>query len=162
MKRIWTLLALACLGCAHPGAGAAMEPITPNPGTPADMKTTMGEHDGYTVEYDFRKEWHVTVRGLGPFRAGHAELRTPQHEAGLVQLQDEVVHGVQGLESYEGCGIGVTCGGLAIDVYIRDWHEVDEAIRRVGAPLKTLRLREKVCLIVDPFFRIYVLGKESH
>jgi hypothetical protein len=142
-----TVFAL-CLGlgaCAVPaltnGPRTGAVPGTVPFGSPSDMTTAEGNQHGYQV-YRCHRSWlHADspwwLQGAAVVGNGSYEfpwLGDKLYENALLsQMRDQVLVELSGLDVYA-TAIGAPCHGPrpAFVVTLRDWREVDEAIRRLG------------------------------
>jgi hypothetical protein len=143
-----TVLAL-CIGlgaCAAPvlTKGSRTDAVlgTVPLGSPSDMTTAEGDHPGYQVYRCHRSRLHAD----SPFwLQGAAVVGNRSHEfpwlvdklhenALVLQMREQVLVELKGLDVY-GTAIGAPCHGARVGfvVTLRDWRDVDEAIRRIGA-----------------------------
>ena len=121
-------------------------------GARADLKTTSGQYDGYRVETACREVACVGVIGTGT-RWFDGMERPPiddkTYRAGYERLRQEVSAELRGLD-LQSYSIGFSCqlADSGIDVWLRNWRQLDEAIARVGAKLKRESLKEPITLCI--------------
>jgi len=105
------------------------------------MTTAEGDYHGYEVYRCHRSRlpsdspwWLQGAAVVGKGTHEFSWLVDKPHESTLIsQMREQVLLELQGLD-VQGTGVGVPCHGprLAFVVTLRDWREVDEAVRRLG------------------------------
>jgi hypothetical protein len=146
-----SIAAPACRHARYPPLVTSAAALHPVVGSRADMHTTAGDKDGYHVDDGCRGTYCFDVVGLGSrWYPGMERERINENArfmAGFEKLRGEVTAALAGL-SVDSSGWGNMCRRGGAFFFIRDWRDVDEAIRRVGAFFRAQELRENVTICV--------------
>jgi hypothetical protein len=122
-------------------------------GSPDDVKTEPGAYGGYDVRKDCRGRLKHAIAIIG-----RGSVEAPWLVPGNGRTRDEDTAPVWrwlGSEDLTGIGVGVQqgCaqGQRGVSVYMRNWREVDAAVRSIGAGMAAGNLRGEVDVDVrDP------------
>jgi CheY-like chemotaxis protein len=143
----WSVAVCALyLGLPACAPRSTSRPVAAVPGTvplgsPSDMTTAEGDYHGYEVYRCHQSRlpsdspwWLQGAAVVGKGTHEFSWLVDKPHESTLIsQMREQVLLELTGLD-VQGTGVGVPCHGprLAFVVTLRDWREVDEAVRRLG------------------------------
>lgn len=148
-------LILMCLGsltaCAtysedtrRPSAVRSM----PAQGSPADVLTPAGVHDGYRVSKQCRRQSCV-----GVVASDGSRQFVGDDQRVLTTFRAELLHACSGLRSLVSSGIAGACDEQSrpeLVMWLYDWHEVDGAITCVGRELVRTTADDTVSICVGP------------
>lgn len=117
-----SLLALVVAACCRP---SAPPPVRFAPfGSPADVTTAAGDHDGYRITTACGRHAYGVV-GLGDKPAASVDA--------LTAIKDELAGpALRALDPDGGIGWGRACAGSGLVVTLSSWRHVDPALARFG------------------------------
>ena len=148
LGRLGVLAALVGFGACGPPRAAVFDEVL---GTPRDLRTPAGPHEGFRVERDCQLSSCIGVTGTGQ-RWYPGMDRGVGEATGFEALRHEMLAALAGLRSVTSTGLGVACHADAVGLVIglADWHEFDAAIDRIGARLLVEDLREPITICAEP------------
>jgi hypothetical protein len=133
--------AFALLACAS--RSPSKERAHYDLGSPSDMRTALGSHDGYVVgKCTVRQREYIFVKGTGSER-----ILSPDWKSWTPLAMERLRVIGQGLG--QGSGFGPACEGGGLIVFIESWRLMDKNIELIGESLKAANVSDAVTLEVS-------------